>query len=66
MFSTHSDNFISIFDITSLFAAEFEEPEIGLSGKELIRGIVKPNIVTKFHVYWTESAASMVQTDGGS
>ena len=35
MFSTDSDNLISIFDIISLFAAEFEEPKIGISGKEL-------------------------------
>ena len=27
--------FVQIFDIISLFAAEFEEPKIGISGKEL-------------------------------
>ena len=27
--------FVHIFDIISLFAAEFEEPTIGISGKEL-------------------------------
>ena len=38
MFSTQSDNCILIhpyFDIISLFAAEFEEPKIGISGKGL-------------------------------
>ena len=38
MFSTHSDNcipFVYIFDIISSFAAEFEEPKIGISGKGL-------------------------------
>ena len=38
MFSTQSDNsseFVYIFDIISLFAAEFEEPKIGVSGKGL-------------------------------
>ena len=28
--------FINIFDIISLFAAEFEEPKIGISGQGLI------------------------------
>ena len=28
--------FVHIFDIISLFAAEFEEPKIGISGKGLI------------------------------
>ena len=39
MFSTQSDICILIypyFDIISLFAAEFEEPKIGISGKGLI------------------------------
>ena len=27
-------SFVHIFDIISLFAAEFEEPKIGISGKE--------------------------------
>ena len=39
MFSTQSDNCIPIVhtsDILSLFAAEFEEPKIGISGKGLI------------------------------
>ena len=38
MFSTQSDNCIPIspyFDIISLFAAEFEEPKIGIWGKGL-------------------------------
>ena len=39
MFSTQSGNFISIcpsfFYIISVFAVEFEEPKIGISGKEL-------------------------------
>ena len=38
MFSTQSDNYIPIclfFDIKYLLAAEFEELEIGISGKEL-------------------------------
>ena len=38
MFSTQSDNcspFVHIFHIISLFAAEFEEPKIGISGKGL-------------------------------
>ena len=40
MFSTHSDDFILIypyFDIISLFAVEFEEPKVGISGKGLRR-----------------------------
>ena len=41
MFSTQSDNYIpiyvNIFDIISLFAAELEEPKIGISGKRLPR-----------------------------
>ena len=39
MFSTQSGNCIPIghiFDIISLFAAELEEPKIGIWGKELI------------------------------
>ena len=39
MFSIQSDNFIPIcpyFDIISLFAAELEEPKIGISVKGLI------------------------------
>ena len=39
MFSTQSDNctpFVHIFDIIFSFAAELEEPEIGISGKGLI------------------------------
>ena len=38
MFSTQSDKcipFVHIFDITSLFAAELEEPKIGISGQGL-------------------------------
>ena len=38
MFSAQSDNFttfVHIFDIISLFAAELEEPKIGISGKKL-------------------------------
>ena len=38
MFSTQSDNCILIypyFDILSVFAAEFEEPKTGISGKGL-------------------------------
>ena len=38
MFSTQSDNctpFVHIFDITFLFAAELEEPKIGIRGKGL-------------------------------
>ena len=38
MFYTESDNYIPIvpiFDIVSLFAAEFEEPKIGISGEGL-------------------------------
>ena len=38
-FSTKSENlyppYANIFDIISLFAAELEEPEIGISGKGL-------------------------------
>ena len=49
MFSTQSDNcipIVHIFDLISLFAAEFEEPKIGISGKGLIKdGIVWLNIV---------------------
>ena len=42
MFSTQSDNcilinFVHIFDITSLFAAELEEPKIGISGQGLYK-----------------------------
>ena len=42
MFSTQTDNcilinFVHIFDIISLFAAELEEPKIGISGKRLRR-----------------------------
>ena len=33
MSSTQSDNYIPIFAITSLFAAEFVKPKIGISGK---------------------------------
>ena len=39
MFSTHSDNctpFVHIFDIIFLFAAELEEPKIGILGKGLM------------------------------
>ena len=39
MLSTQSGNlfpFVHIYDIISLFAAESEEPQIGISGKELI------------------------------
>ena len=39
MFSTQSDNCIPIypyFDIISLFAAELEKPEIGISGKAIL------------------------------
>ena len=38
MFYTHSDNctpFVHIFDIIFLFAAELDEPEIGICGKWL-------------------------------
>ena len=38
MFSTQSENhtqFVHIFDIISLFAAELEEPKIGMWGKGL-------------------------------
>ena len=38
MFSTQSENctpFFNIFDIISLFAAEFKKPKIGVSGKGL-------------------------------
>ena len=38
MFSTQSDNcttFVHNFDILSLFAAELEEPKIGIWGEEL-------------------------------
>ena len=38
MFSSQSDNctpFVNIFDIIFLFAAELEEPKIGISGKGL-------------------------------
>ena len=38
MFFTQSDNlssFVDIFDIIFLFAAESEEPKIGISGKGL-------------------------------
>ena len=38
MFSTQSDNctpIVHIFDIIFLFAAELEEPKIGISGKGL-------------------------------
>ena len=37
MFSTQSvvSPFVNIFDIISLFAAEFEKPKIGISGKGL-------------------------------
>ena len=40
MFSMQSDNcipFVHIYDIIPLFAAEFEEPKIGISGKGLFR-----------------------------
>ena len=40
MFSTQSDNcnpFVHVFDIIILFAAELEEPKIGISGKGLSR-----------------------------
>ena len=39
MFSTQSEScipFVNIFYIISLFAAELEEPKIGISGKGLI------------------------------
>ena len=49
MFSSQLDNcippFVHIFDIISLFAAELEEPKIGLSGKRLkntLGGVFKP------------------------
>ena len=39
MFSTQSEKFyppfVNIFDIISLFAADFEDPKIGISGKGL-------------------------------
>ena len=35
MFSTQSDNKFAIFLASYLFAAEFEEPKIGMSGKGL-------------------------------
>ena len=33
--------FVNIFDIISLFAAEFEEPKIGILGKGLMKGMWK-------------------------
>ena len=35
MFSTQADSCIHIFAIISLFAAELEEPKIGILGKKL-------------------------------
>ena len=49
MFSTQSDNcspFVYIFDVIFLFAAELEEPKIGISHKRLITGIAKGFIST--------------------
>ena len=51
MFSTQSDDCIPIcpyFDIMSLFAAELEEPKIGIWGKGLV---VKRAIVPKHHKF---------------
>ena len=45
MLSTRSDNctpFVHIFDIISLFAAELQEPKIGISGKELTLSQTSP------------------------
>ena len=42
MFLTHQKTvslFLNIYDIISLFAAELEELEIGIGGKELKTGI---------------------------
>ena len=52
MFSTQSDNcipVIHIFDTISVFAAQLEEPKIGISGKGLTTLKKKPfeNIVGK-------------------
>ena len=49
MFSTQSDNcipFVHIFDIISLFAAELEEPKIGISGK----GLMSRCAMSRFHL----------------
>ena len=45
--------FVNIFDILSLFAAKFEEPKIGLSGKGLSK--VTLSHTTNFRSYQTET-----------
>ena len=40
--------FVHVFEILSLFAAEFEEPKIGLSGRGLIRTLNAPWIVSNY------------------
>ena len=42
--------FVHIFDIISLFTAEFEEPEIGISGKGL-----KIALGMKVEFHWEEN-----------
>ena len=42
--------FVHIFDIISLFPAEFEEPEIGISGKAL-----KIALGMKVEFHWEEN-----------
>ena len=51
MFSTHSDNsipIISYFDIISLFAAEFEETKIGVSGIGLMLALACNSLCFNF------------------
>ena len=50
--------FVHIFDIISLFAAELEEPEFGLTGKGLISGVAQTSGIGVHYLFESHSSLS--------